>query len=525
MVKLRAELEQMKAQVSSLLPQTSPTSASESIPSSANTDKEEGISETDEQASIPKDTTPTSARTAGDITVLPWQIDAAFEVFFQNIHPMLPFVTQSTPNRCYSREPFLFWAICVLGLRSVAPGLAHALCPFVHAEALHAPHRSCHNQIAATDVVQGLLLLSMWPFKSPSLLHESVWLHCGSATHLALHIGLHQPHSASEFVPKYRRDFLPVSQFRRTWIACYVVNSLVSFARGYPSTIRADFNLIKYSRSTPSQLSIQPELFKYLLIARRIEEGQELGSPQSVPYGQIDPGSRAGICGLLKARIAETEENISKPSLSPIMRVFLTATKMLPVMQALQSTSPLPLQETEVLQAFELAGQLICQAEIVQKEINRVYFPVFIDGMVLISVLLILKIQISRFSGLVDQRRGQYLIEKACKYYRDGVNDFSTIPARLTQFMDGVRTMVAENCFPAGGFVIEKAKCHYSQNILYEFLWEFYEWKRLAVGAAEFQEAPPLPNDTGISMVSFLDLEQLDADFWQMLSYTNGTNH
>lgn len=57
-------------------------------------------------------------------------------------------------------------------------------------------------------------------------------------------------------------------------------------------------------------------------------------------------------------------------------------------------------------------------------------------------------------------------------------------------------------------------------------LWDFYEWKRAAVGAAEFQEALPPANDTGIgNMVSFFDLEQLDAEFWQMLSYTNGTLH
>ncbi|KAH8819382.1 hypothetical protein F5884DRAFT_10208 [Xylogone sp. PMI_703] len=524
MVKLRAELEQMRAQVSSLLPQTSPTSTSESIPSSATADKEPTVSEGDERAGTGvQDTTPTLGRTAGDITVLPWQIDAAFEVFFHNIHPLLPFVTQSTPNTCYAREPFLFWTICVLGLRSVTPGLAQALCPFVHAEALHAPHRSCYNQIAATAVVQALLLLSMWPFKSPSLMHESVWLHCGSATHLAMHIGLHQPHSASEFVPKYRRDFQPVSEFRRTWIACYVVNSLVSFSRGYPSTIRADFNLIKYSQSTPTQLGIAPELHKFLLLSRRIEEGVELGSPQSVPHGQIDPATRSGVYGLLQARIAETEEQLKTPSLSTLMNVFLISLKLTPIVQALQSTSPLSLQETAVIQGFELASQLICQAEILQKELNRLYFPVFVDGMVLISAVLILKIQISRFAGLVDQQRGQELVNKACKYYREGVNEFSTIPARLTQFMDGVRTMIAENRLPVGGFVIEKAKCHYTQNILYEVLWDFYEWKRMAVGAAEFQEAPPPPNDTGLNnMVSFLDLEQLDADFWQMLNYTNG---
>lgn len=468
MLKLRAELEQMKAQVSSLLPpQTSPTSASESLPPSTEQDAEtpEGGDPSDQPI---QDSGPTTGRTAGEVTLLPWHIDAAFEVFFNNIHPLLPFVTQSSPDTCYNKEPFLFWTICVLGLRSVAPGLAQALCPYVHAEALQAPHRSCHNQIGATAVVQALLLLSIWPFKSPSLLHESVWLHCGSATHLAQHIGLHQALSASEFVPKYRRNFLPISEFRRTWIACYVVNALVAFARGYPNSVRADYNIVKYSQSTPSQLSISPDLFKFLLIARRMDEVQELGNPHTVPYGQLDPALRAGTYAVLQARIAETEEIITKPSMSPCLAVFLLATKLFPVLQALQSTSPISLQETAALQGFELAGQLICQAEIVQKDLNRVFFPVFLDGMVLMSAILIIKIQISRFGSLVDQQRAQDLIMTACRYYREGVNEFSTIPARLTQFMDGIRGMVAENRFPVGGFVIEKSKCRYSQNILYE---------------------------------------------------------
>ena len=72
------------------------------------------------------------------------------------------------------------------------------------------------------------------------------------------------------------------------------------------------------------------------------------------------------------------------------------------------------------------------------------------------------------FSPLIDSQQAQKQISEACSYYRNGINDFSTIPARLTIYMDGLHRMVAENQLPIGGFIIENAKCHHSQNILYE---------------------------------------------------------
>ena len=459
---LRQELEQLKSQVASLAPQAS------SVDTPSTTLNKPSPVTVTWAPNFGLGAHPTIQRSAGDITLLSWHIDAAFATFFEKMHPLLPFVTESPPNACYNREPFLFWTICTLGLRSVAPDLAHALSPFVSAEALDAPRRSCHNQAAATAVIQALLLLSLWPFKSPSLLHETVWLHCGSATHLARHIGLHHPHSASEFTPKERRAHIPalVTEFRRTWIACYIMDSLVSFARGYPSTIRADFNLIEYTESSAAQLSISPDLFKFLLIARRIEEGQDLGSPHTVQYGHLDPPTRGPIYDLLQSRVRKVETRITP--LSPYMDLFLMATKLLPALQVLQSTSPIALQETTILSAFGYANQLINDARLVQSTTDMVHLPVFVDGLVLISALLVFKIQISVFSHLVDSQQAQNLISEACTYYRNGINDFSTIPARLTIFMDGLHAMVSENQLPVGGFIIENAKCHNSQNILYE---------------------------------------------------------
>jgi hypothetical protein len=453
--RLREELEQLKSQVSSLLPVLSPASIS-----------------TASAAALP-DYVPVTAqgtlpRSAEGITVVSDQIDTAFRTFFRDIHPYFPFLDEIEPNACYDREPFLFWTICMLGLRSTFPDVSNGLSHHVTMESIQAPLRSCHNQNAATTVVQGLLLLSIWPFSNPSLLHEASWLHCGSATHLALHLGLHQPYSASEFVPQSGRDHIPdhFVEFRRTWIAVYICNSIISFVRGYPCTVKADYNIIEYTLSTPVKLSISPDLFKTLLIARRIEEEQDLGHSRTTPHGHIDPGSREGIFRLLQSRISDTEKRASP--LTPFLSMIIMAAKLQPAIQVLQSSPTIPLQETTVLSACDDAAKVISLAKLLQSQSNMVHLPVFMDGLVLMSTVLIFKIHISVFAPLINGQMAQDKISEACSYFRDSVNGFNDIPARVSIFVEALYTLVAENLVPVGGFVIENTKSRYSQNILYE---------------------------------------------------------
>ncbi|PMD29630.1 hypothetical protein L207DRAFT_574030 [Hyaloscypha variabilis F] len=500
--RLREELEQLKSQVSSLLPLLSPHSLPATGPSivAAPTIFEPNVSRE------------TIQRSAEGITLLPDQIDAAFKTFFRDMHPYFPFLDEVKPDSCYNREPFLFWAICMLGLRSTYPALSNGLSNHVTMESIQAPLRSCHNQNAATTVVQGLLLLSIWPMSTPSLLHEASWLHCGSATHLALHLGLHQPYSASEFVPESGRDHIPnhFVEFRRTWIAVYICNSIISFVRGYPCTVKADYNIIEYALSSPEKLSISPDLFKTLLIARRIEEGQDLGHSRTSPHGHIDPDSREGIYRLLQARISDTEKRASP--LTPFLSMIFMAAKLQPA-----------IQETTVLSACDDAAKVNSLTRVVQSQANMVHLPVFVDSFVLMSAVLIFKIHISIFSPLINDQMAQDKISEACSYFREGVNEFSDIPARVSIFVEALYTLVAENLVPVGGFVIENTKSRYSQNILYEVLWTFKEWKRQRIEALRAQQQPlhfPAEGnliDQNNHMLPFLGDEQLDHSFWDML--------
>jgi hypothetical protein len=462
---LSAELEQLKNQNaalvaqlrSSLVPQNSVAS-----PSAISVRSTAGLVEADGYVM------PTLERSVGGVIMQPWDIDIAFTTFFRDMHPFLPFLTQSSPNSFYEREPFLFWTICVLGCRAVLPDLSKSLSDYVKNEAVQAPLRTCHNQAAATSVVQALLLLALWPFPCLSLLHEWSWIHCGSATHLALHVGLHQPLSASEFVPNSGRQHIPnlFCEFRRTWIAVYVVNNLISFARGYPSTVRADYNIIDYTLSSPDKLNVSPDLFKCLLIAQRIEEGQELGTSRTSQHGHTDPASREGIYRLLTSRLSETEKRISP--LSPSVTMMLLAAQLQCQIQVLRSTSPVHLQETTILTAFDTAVHSVSLAREIQRTTSSTQLPMFLDALLLMSALLIFKIQISRFSTLIDGQVAQHNVAEAYSFCQETINDFKDTPARVSIFLNALYTLVAENQIPVGGFIIENTKCRGSQDILYE---------------------------------------------------------
>jgi hypothetical protein len=470
--KLRIELEELKQQVASLVPQPQQQSREHASLASPRTS---GISPSvssivDVTAGGDRFILQTMQRNLGSIVVEPWDIDMAFATFFRDMHPLLPFLTEASPNAFYDREPFLFWTIVVLGSRSVLPSLSKSLADHVKTEALQAPLRTCHNQAAATAVVQGLLLLSLWPFSNISLLHEASWIQCGTATHLALHLGLHQPLSASEFVPHNGRQHIPnlFCEFRRTWIAVYVINNLISFSRGYPCTTRADYNIIEYTLSSAAELDISPDLFKALLIARRIEEGQELGTSRTSKHGHIDPASREGIYRLLRSRLSETEKKVAP--LPPSMKLMFLAAQLQCQVQVLQSTSPIHLQETTVLTAFDTARRVVCVARQIQCITASVQLPMFLDALLLMSTVLIFKISISRFSDLINVEAAQQNIADACAFCQETINEFNDIPARVSVFLNALYSLVVENQIPVGGYIIENTKCRNSQNILYEVM-------------------------------------------------------
>lgn len=82
--------------------------------------------------------------------------------------------------------------------------------------------------------VQAMLLLCYWPFPFGVSISDTSWMFCGTATHMALQLGLHRPHHQTEYVyrPYQKPDLGPnstpngieISIRRLVWVGCYVVN-------------------------------------------------------------------------------------------------------------------------------------------------------------------------------------------------------------------------------------------------------------------------------------------------------------
>jgi hypothetical protein len=464
---LRRDMELLKSQVAPLVPRTIPGTlpdAGSPVPGSSSSPCHSARAY---MLTLPRST--------AQVTLLPWQIDAGFDTFFEKMHPFLPFLVRPEPNACFEREPFLFWTICMLGLRRDGAPCAKALAAYVSSEAMQAPYSRCHCQSKATSVVQALLLLSLWPFNSTSQQREHVWLHAGAATHLALQVGLNQPCAASEYVPKDGRRDIPnlIPEFHRTWVACYIVNTIVAFKRGISSTLRTDHSIIQYTRETATIVGIPDGLLNILLIVRRIEEGQDLGNPRFTLNGNVEPGSREAVYHLLQSNIADTEMQIS--SSSSHLQLLVNAAKQQSQVQTLYYDSPIPLQEKVVLVGIQTSMQTIRLSRQIQLEVGMIFLPMHINSLVVTAALFLFKVLISRFASLVNEDEVQDHIAQACTYLREGIHDFDDVPQRASKFLDGLYEVVRDGHLPVGGYIIENVRHRNTQNILYEvsltFVW------------------------------------------------------
>lgn len=510
---LRREVELLKSQVAPLVPRT----ISGILP-------DDGSPVPGSSSSIYHSTpayTLTLPRSTAEVTLLPWQIDKGFDTFFEKMHPFLPFLVRPEPNHCFEREPFLFWTICMLGLRREAAPCAKALAAYVSSEAIQGPYSRCHSQSKATSVVQALLLLSLWPFNSTSQLREHVWLHVGAATHLALQIGLNQPFAASEYVPKDGRKDIPslIPEFHRTWVACYIVNTIVAFKRGIPSTLRTDHSIIQYTRDIATTVGIPDGLLKMLLIVRRIEEGQDMGNPRFTLNGSVEPGCREAVYHLLQSNIADTEMQIS--SSSSYLQLLVNAAKQQSQIQTLYCDSPIPLQERVVLAGIQTSMQTIRLSRQIQLEVGTIFLPMHFDSLVVTAALFLFKVLISRFASFANEDEVQDHIAQARTFFREGIHDFNDVPQRLNKFLDGLYELVMDGHLPVGGYIIENVRHRNTQNILYEILWIFHEWKRQAnTGAKSRERSCTAPRITDREAPDIMDaaLEPLplDEDFWRL---------
>ena len=144
--------------------------------------------------------------------------------YFTHYSQHLPVLDPNiSPNGYYDQSPLLFWAIIGVGVRryTANPTLLCSLAERI----VHLASPLLHPTPAVIPAIQGLLLLSSFPFPTDSTSKDTSYTLSGMAINLALQIGLHVP----TFSQDYSRSKMTLTQEdiqRRVqlWFHCIIVH-------------------------------------------------------------------------------------------------------------------------------------------------------------------------------------------------------------------------------------------------------------------------------------------------------------
>lgn len=123
-----------------------------------------------------------------------WGTETNYTSFFSKYSPLLPiFSFRLLPNECYIKSQTLFWAIVLVGSRSLLsdPTLLRGL----GSEVLNLALTSFQSMQSLVDDIKGLLLLCTWPCPTSTLLRDNTVALSGLLMNLSLQAGLHTPNT------------------------------------------------------------------------------------------------------------------------------------------------------------------------------------------------------------------------------------------------------------------------------------------------------------------------------------------
>ncbi|UNI24644.1 hypothetical protein JDV02_010377 [Purpureocillium takamizusanense] len=210
--------------------------------------------------------TPTSmalnALQIGDVTLTAEAVAKIVSCYFETCHPNFPILSDHAVfmETCDQSE-FLLWTVIAVG--------SAELSDYSTIRALLEPHiRDMATQVYGVldyplQTVQALILLCWWPYSFCSHREDPSWLYCGQAVHLALLYGLHRPHKHSNFVYNTTLDEEGILTYQRAWVACFIVNQMLSSQLGIPATVVPP----TFPQSSSTKLQLPLVLRQHLEIA------------------------------------------------------------------------------------------------------------------------------------------------------------------------------------------------------------------------------------------------------------------
>ncbi|KAK4234665.1 fungal-specific transcription factor domain-containing protein [Achaetomium macrosporum] len=180
------------------------------------------------------------ARSLGDVEVSGTTQLELIDTFFSQFHPQLPFLPgKEALVRDCAACPLLFWSVVAVASRAtpalegIRPRLVWPIRRLASESIL---------QPRSLSIIQALLLLCLWPMPYASLIDDPSWAFCGIATQKALQLGLYRPLPA--LMQQTNGDEDCANSMRRTWVACFIVNQMLSDRFGIPTLVRLEPSIL-----------------------------------------------------------------------------------------------------------------------------------------------------------------------------------------------------------------------------------------------------------------------------------------
>ncbi|KAI8875321.1 hypothetical protein K501DRAFT_289422 [Backusella circina FSU 941] len=362
-----------------------------------------------------------SEKTLGTIVLLADKVTELFEIFFEQCYPYLSFTISRSIETVYNDCSLLFWVIC-----NVASIPDQALHSQLYPQVQRLVSQVTLFPARQIEILQALLITSLWPFPSTSLLSDSSYLLCGLAIHIGLQIGLHRPERSYEFSSKQEVLRTDSNTRRATWLSCYSINYWHSSRLGVPSTFVEDAHFISMIENPETSESLS-RICKVCRLASAacVALGADIGRFQIVDL--ISYENRLNMIKMYITELTSVQLSSRHPDASVLEVMFLGARlqifsfALVDIPSEMESHSGHYIAIDTFYQAETNAIKLI---DIVDQEIHTEYAPVLVTKFVIYATLVLLWILRSKYANNKQQiaqsvTKSQALLVKLSRYERD----------------------------------------------------------------------------------------------------------
>ncbi|CAG8981431.1 hypothetical protein HYALB_00012776 [Hymenoscyphus albidus] len=440
---------------------------------------------------LPVNLNTTLPRTLDDIVLQADEIDDIFELYFTHYAKHLPFLDcqrSESPNAFHARSPLLFWAIISAGARRYPrnPALLFSLSePLLKLgwSAMQISGAVIHN-------IQGLLILSTWPFPTNTTSRDGTFTLSGMAVNLALQIGLHVPLQGQEY-SRTRIDLSNDSLARRVqlWSFCVVVHQKAACALGYSITLPLNLFQQKLDVSglmclAPRSLSLEVKIAG--IISRFNSVFSEFNFDDLQQQAQVAPSMMLNV---FEAQLEELSSEVH--SLSDLEDLYFQIAQLQLRIYYLRCPQS-EVFSLNLLKLYTTAINIIEKVSYIDSETKNFasFCPHHVYRMMTLAaatVLRVLKTPMS--SNISEQKQGVSAIFLAVSLLKRISIYNNDMPSRMTGIFSQLWT--SQKAFKAAGdqrsSTALRIQSRLSMSLLHDTMW----WWREEFGGAQNLEPKP----------------------------------